>query len=153
VRLFIAVFLHQFFTHFAHTRGMAARSCPRNIDIPLFLAPAFADARASQLSRRQFVTSSARCQQHNTRSKEKNKKRGVSAIRSTGPRVALNVNRYPLPTPADNAAEARKQFKTNENHGLWGFFTVDKRAMLSPEEESAFGMLQYSLQLLGLIML
>ena len=70
--------------------------------------------------------------------REKNKSRGVSAIRRTGPRVPLPIAKYELPRPVLDPP-ARKEFKTNPNHGLWGFFNADKTAMLSPEEELAHG--------------
>ena len=46
--------------------------------------------------------------------------------------------KYPLPVPVIDP-EKRAQFKTSENHGLWGFFNEAKQAMVSGEEESAFG--------------
>ena len=70
--------------------------------------------------------------------REKNKSRGVSAIRRTGPRVPLPIAKYELPRPVVDPP-ARKEFKTNPKHGLWGFFNADKTAMLSPEEELAHG--------------
>lgn len=124
----------------AHTsfNGMASRSLAqhqRQFDVPLFLAPAFANFWVPLPSRKSFSTSTRWCIAHN---REKNKKRGVSAIRSTGPRLRLGVSVFPLPTPVDDA-DRRQKFKTNDRHGLWGFFGEDKRAMISPEDEAAFG--------------
>jgi len=117
---------------------------------PIFLAPALtqlclptATSRARPVSyshspskSRPFSTTSP----HQTRPvrREKNKSRGVSAIRRTGPRVPSPIAKYELPRPVLDP-RARKEFKTNPNHGLWGFFNTDKTAMSSPEEELAHG--------------
>ena len=120
------------------TRSISATPL-RILDLPLFLAPAFADIRTAFRSKRSFSSSSAQCERQN---REKNKQRGVSAIRSTGPRVPLKVNKYPLPVPVENP-DRRKKFKTTENHGLWGFFNEEKKAMVSPEEEASHGMSRF----------
>lgn len=117
---------------------------------PIFLAPALAQlclptatSRAPPVScshspskSRPFSTTSP----HQTRPvrREKNKSRGVSAIRRTGPRVPSPIAKYELPRPVLDPP-ARKEFKTKPNHGLWGFFNTDKTAMSSPEEELGHG--------------
>ncbi len=87
-------------------------------------------------SKKSFSHSATQCERQN---REKNKQRGVSAIRSTGPRLPLKVNKYPLPVPVENP-DRRKKFKTVDNHGLWGFFNEEKKAMVPPEEEASYGM-------------
>ena len=46
-----------------------------------------------------------------------------------------------LPVPAERDPSRVKDFETNPNHGLWGFFNAEKRPMISPEDEAAYGML------------
>jgi large subunit ribosomal protein L47 len=109
---------------------------------PLFLAPALQSLR--------FPQSNCPSQTHNhpfsttpnpqvrLRNREKNKFRGVSAIRRTGPRVPLSISKYPLPEPVLNP-QARKEFKTREDHGLYGFFNEQRAAMTSPEDLTEHG--------------
>lgn len=117
---------------------------------PLFLAPALAHlsfvpstSLAPHTLRphphckaRSFSATS--CHQSRPVRREKNKSRGVSAIRRTGPRVPLPIAKYELPRPVTDPS-ARKEFKTNPKHGLWAFFNADKTAMSSPEEEHGHG--------------
>jgi large subunit ribosomal protein L47 len=118
---------------------------------PLFLAPALAHLslftstfRAQPSCLRPHTPSRARpfsatsSPQARPVRREKNKSRGVSAIRRTGPRVPSPIAKYELPQPVRDPP-ARKEFKTNPDHGLWGFFNSDKTAMSSPEEELAHG--------------
>ncbi|KAF7508809.1 hypothetical protein GJ744_008686 [Endocarpon pusillum] len=72
------------------------------------------------------------------RNREKNKSRGVSAIRRTGPRVPLSMSKYPLPEPVWDPP-SRKEFKTRDDHGLWGFFNEKRTAMTAPEDLDAHG--------------
>lgn len=78
--------------------------------------------------------------------RDMNRKRGVSAMRSTGPRQPLSVSKWPLPVPVTDPEllkEKRRdsQFDSQgqaENHGLWAFF-YDKKAMVPPEAMAAHG--------------
>ena len=72
------------------------------------------------------------------RNREKNKIRGVSAIRRTGPRVPLSVAKYTLPEPVWNPP-GRDAFTTREDHGLWGFFNEKRTSMTLPEDLDAHG--------------
>jgi large subunit ribosomal protein L47 len=72
------------------------------------------------------------------RNREKNKTRGVSAIRRTGPRVPLSVAKYTLPEPVWHPA-GRDAFKTREDHGLYGFFNEARTSMTLPEDLDAHG--------------
>ncbi len=76
--------------------------------------------------------------QSRLRNREKNKSRGVSAIRRTGPRVPLSMSKYPLPEPVWDPA-SRKEFKTRDDHGLWGFFNEQRMPMTAPEDLDAHG--------------
>lgn len=48
------------------------------------------------------------------------------------------VYKFDLPQP-NLDPNRRKEFKTNPQHGLWGFFNEAKKAMVPPEDEIAFG--------------
>lgn len=146
----------------AHYVRRAVSTAPSTtISVPLFLAPALQISSANQTpiqaksaqqhhrhhhrpqNRLQARDFSANCQlqarsAHRYGGKDKNKARGVSAIRRTGPRTPLSVSKYPLPTPVDDPP-ARKEFKTLDDHGLWGFFDKSKRPLTTPEELAEHG--------------
>lgn len=67
-----------------------------------------------------------------------NRKRGVSALRQTGPRQPLSVSKYPLPMPVMDPAK-HTQFPTAADHGLWAFFGSDRAAIQPPEKELNHG--------------
>ena len=71
----------------------------------------------------------------NPKTRDKSKKRGVSVIRSTGPKQAFRGKHmnYDLPVPVIDP-ERRKQFPTNPDHGLWGFFWENRSALTEPED-------------------
>ena len=69
---------------------------------------------------------------------DRNKKRGVSALRRTGPKHPSAVSREPLPRPVTDP-ERRSKIKVNEKHGLWQFFDKDKKAFEAPEVVAEHG--------------
>ena len=107
---------------------LASNSLP-----PLFLLPSFVGIPCQCFSTSPRISAPKRY-------REKNKQRGVSAIRRTGPRIPLSISKYELPRPVVNPP-ARKEFKTNPEHGLWGFFNKEKTPMSGPEDEIAYGVL------------
>ncbi|KIV84656.1 hypothetical protein PV11_00429 [Exophiala sideris] len=120
----------------------------RPTTVPVFLAPAFArpqSGTSTALFSRSYASKSKpeekRPQSLAQRPrKDANKQRGVSAIRRTGPRVTQGLWQYPLPVPvARDQKGISPEYQGSENHGLWGFFNKDKRAILPPEEESSHG--------------
>jgi large subunit ribosomal protein L47 len=117
-------------------RSSLVPSSARCFDLPLFLTPAFAATSLTLQPKRAFAT--ARAPNERPERRMENKHKGVSALRSTGTRVPLEVRKWELPVP-DLDPKKRKEFKTNPNHGLWGFFNAEKAAMISPEDEAAFG--------------
>lgn len=84
----------------------------------------------------------------NTRktNRDMNRKRGVSAMRSTGPRRPLSVSKWPLPEPVTDPKVLKvkrrdAQFDSGglaAKHGLWAFF-YDKKSMVTPEQQGAHG--------------
>lgn len=120
--------------------------------IPLFLVPAFARS-ATITAPTSFARSYASKSTNETEKKQKpnwalharpkidrNKKRGVSAIRRTGPRSTRGLWKYPLPVPvARDHKTTAPHYENSEDHGLWGFFDKSRQAMIVPEEESSHG--------------
>ena len=111
---------------------------------PLFLAPAF-QTNCLRPRRPQLQTPSSHVffstnppTQNRSIKRDKNKSRGVSAIRRTGPRFPLTISKYPLPEPVANP-EARKEFQTRPDHGLWGFFNNERTSISTPEDLNAHG--------------
>lgn len=127
-------------------------ACPTTI--PIFLAPAFArPARPSSLAPALFSRSYASKPQSLSQrpKKDNNKQRGVSAIRRTGPRVMRGLWQYPLPEPvARDHRGTTPEYEDVQNHGLWGFFNQDRKAMIVPEEEASHGKLDSRTNLLWL---
>lgn len=118
--------------------SIAARSLPVS-RIPLFLVPACAESSVNSSFIRTFTSST--CLHERRRNKDMNRRRGVSAIRSTGLRKPLIVDRlYPeLPTPRPEKERPLDEFPINPDHGLYGFFNQDKKVVLTEEEESSHG--------------
>jgi len=50
------------------------------------------------------------------------------------------MSKYPLPEPQLDRTKKTPQ-AVDPNHGLWGFFGPEKKALATPEEEYAHGML------------
>lgn len=99
---------------------------------PSFLLPSLFTSQSSSSS--SFSTCSpARARQ------DRNRNRGVSALRSTGPRKrqTLSVKLEDLPKPV--AADQRSEIQVDPEHGLWQFFNRDKLPFATPEYDNAHG--------------
>jgi hypothetical protein len=130
--------------------------------VPLFLAPAFARAVPVSIpSTTHFSTSTPLCRASATRKQaglkaktegkpnwalqqrpkiDRNKQRGVSAIRRTGPRSMRGLWNHPLPVPvARDHKTIDTQYIDSHDHGLWGFFNRSRQALLEPEQVSSHG--------------
>lgn len=123
------------------------RSSTRNVvSLPIFLTPAFAETRTiTSIISTSRAFSSSSSQKNQKKTSGKNKQRGVSALRSTGPRTQMTLSPHlVLPQPAKDAAARRAEFdEGNETHGLWGFFNKDKASMIPPLDEGTHGMRQH----------
>lgn len=75
-----------------------------------------------------------------------NPDRGVSALRRTGLRYPVGMSTQPLPKPVLDP-KRRSKVQVDPNHGLWGFFNLNRKAMSTPEEDNAHGM-AYSVALM-----
>ena len=72
------------------------------------------------------------------KTKDGNRKRGVSALRRTGPRYPRSISKEPLPQPILDPAR-RSKVQVNEKHGLWEFFDNGKNPFEKPEVVAAHG--------------
>ena len=71
---------------------------------------------------------------------DKNKNRGVSALRRTGPRrrQVFSVDRKDLPEPVFDKAK-KSEVEVDPEHGLWQFFNKRRRLFATPEEDAQHG--------------
>ncbi|KAG5949586.1 hypothetical protein E4U60_003733 [Claviceps pazoutovae] len=83
--------------------------------------------------RASFSTTAQLCQRKIK--KERNKKRGVSSLYGSGPRIPLSMSDIPLPKPRD----FKLKIPFDETHGLWGFFPEPGKMLWTPEETSQHG--------------
>ncbi|KAL8749893.1 MAG: hypothetical protein Q9199_007411 [Rusavskia elegans] len=102
---------------------------------PVFLAPALLPYRLTPAA---FSTSSPVAQRTPRSKHAPHPNRGVSALRRTGLRHRVEMDKYPLPVPVLDPGK-RSKVAVDEKHGLWGFFRPDKKALNTPEETAAFG--------------
>ena len=99
---------------------------------PSFLVPCLSVQQSTHFS------STAPNAKRKTR-RDGNPKRGISAIRHTGPgkRASLSVDIANLPRPV--AREPLQKSETTEKHGLWGFFDRDRNPLPSLEDTYSHG--------------
>lgn len=102
---------------------------------PVFLAPILALASKPVPQHSHFSTSSPLSER---RKRDGNPNRGVSALRRTGLRYPVGMSKEPLPQPVLDPNK-RTKIKTDDNHGLWGFFNSQRTSLSTPEEDSAHG--------------
>lgn len=79
-----------------------------------------------------FSTTARQCKR---KTKDSNKKRGVSSLYGSGPREHLSMSDVPLPRPRD----FKPKVAVDENHGLWGFFPAPGKLLATPEETESHG--------------
>ncbi|KAG6002875.1 hypothetical protein E4U43_001023 [Claviceps pusilla] len=81
------------------------------------------------------VSFSTTAQQCKRRTKDNNKKRGVSSLYGSGPREHLSMSDIPLPKPRD----FKPKIPVDESHGLWGFFPEPGKTLWTPKETEEHG--------------
>ncbi|KAG5929290.1 hypothetical protein E4U42_006356 [Claviceps africana] len=79
-----------------------------------------------------FSTTALQCKR---KTKDNNKKRGVSSLYGSGPREHLSMSDIPLPKPRD----FKPKIPVDESHGLWGFFPEPGKVLLTPKETEEHG--------------
>ena len=70
--------------------------------------------------------------------KVRNKQRGVSPLRRTGPRQRSAVAKTRLPQPVLDPSK-RGSVEVDEDHGLWGFFYNKTQSVLKPDQDYRHG--------------
>jgi hypothetical protein len=106
--------------------------------VPTYLAPNFMKPFLPTLQCAYASTNGPRSK------KGLSRHRGVSALRRTGPRHVLSVSKEPLPQPVLDPAK-RSKVQVRENHGLWDFFSKERRAPITPEQMAAHGKIKFGL--------
>ena len=125
-------------TNNSHSLKMAARSITRPLAQPCSstISSNLSLTQTSCLRRPQSSTfSTSQCHSY---PRDRNPNRGVSALRGTGLRQPVSVSKFPLPEPQLDRTKKTPQ-AVDPNHGLWGFFGAEKKALSTPEEEYAHG--------------
>ena len=119
-------------------RGVSALSS--ELHPPIFLAPLLASISQPLHQRSSFSTTAAL----SVRAKKKrdgNNHRGESALRRTGLKYGNSMSKQPLPRPVLDP-EKRTKIQVDPNHGLWGFFNSERKALSTIDQEKAKGILQ-----------
>ncbi|EGX92963.1 50S ribosomal protein L4 [Cordyceps militaris CM01] len=80
-----------------------------------------------------FSTTGHMCKR---KTRDNNKKRGVSSLYRSGPREPLSMSNVPLPKPR---ADYKPTVPVDESHGLWGFFPEPNKLMWTPTEMEKHG--------------
>lgn len=106
---------------------------------PIFLAPLLASIPQSLHQRSSFSTT-ATLSVRAKRKRDGNPHRGESALRRTGLRYPNAMSKQPLPQPVLDPSK-RTKIQVDPNHGLWGFFNKDRKALSTPQELGQRGML------------
>ncbi|KAF5009471.1 hypothetical protein FDECE_4306 [Fusarium decemcellulare] len=79
-----------------------------------------------------FSTTPPQCRR---KTKDNNPNRGVSSLYGSGPREPLSMSNVPLPKPRD----FKPQVQVDPEHGLWGFFPAQGKALWTPKETEEHG--------------
>jgi large subunit ribosomal protein L47 len=112
------------------------RAPTSTFELPLFLAPAFAQPQpiTPTLVHIRSLSStsplSGRRQNH--------RKRGTDGKRKALIKYPRRITNNFLPKPVANP-DRETGFYLNPNHGLWGFFDEDRKAIRPPDQDAAHG--------------
>ncbi|KAM0801651.1 mitochondrial 39-S ribosomal protein L47 (MRP-L47)-domain-containing protein [Usnea florida] len=116
-------------------RGVSALSS--ELHPPIFLAPLLASISQPLHQRSSFSTTAA-LSVRARKKRDGNVHRGESALRRTGLRYGNSMSKQPLPRPVLDP-EKRTKIQVDPNHGLWGFFNSERKALSTLEQEKAKG--------------
>ena len=108
---------------------------------PIFLAPWISSIPQSLHQRSSFSTTATLSARTNKK-RDGNPHRGESALRRTGLRYPVGMSKQPLPQPVLDP-KRRPRIEVDPNHGLWGFFNKDRKAITPPGEDLQSGMLPF----------
>ena len=114
---------------------------------PIFLAPFMASMPQFLHQRSSFSTTATLSARRPSSKRDRNPHRGESALRRTGIKyptgmsVLLGPGKRSLPQPVLDPAR-RSKIKVDPNHGLWGFFSKDRKAVTDIGADMSRGMLE-----------
>ena len=106
---------------------------------PNFLAPLVALIPQSIHQQSSFSTTATLCVRVRKK-RDGNPHRGESGLRRTGLRYPNDMSKHPLPQPVLDPNK-RSKIEVDPNHGLWGFFNKDRKALSEPGGDMQRGML------------
>jgi hypothetical protein len=134
-----ATILYIHTSHFSHQdeylNGQHLRNKMFRIRPVLRLPTTTGCDRAVIVANRSIHSTAARQFPRSTRGRNPN--RGVSPMRRRPQKERLGAQKYGIPAP--NLGESRRtQPKSDDTHGLWGFFR-DKKAIVTPDEDHKHG--------------
>ena len=104
---------------------------------PIFLAPLLASIPQFVHPRSSFSTTAA-LSVRSMKKRDGNPQRGESALRRTGLRYPNAMSKQLLPKPV---LDRKLKIEVDPDHGLWGFFNKDRKALTPPEDDTERGML------------
>jgi len=117
--------------HYTRLLPRSIQAAPRALTLPpAFLLPSFS---AQQIANFSSTPS-------NEARRDRNRNRGVSALRRTGPRKSqtLSVDLANLPKPVLDPS-ARSEVEVDPEHGLWDFFNPERTSVATLEYQNAHG--------------
>lgn len=109
----------------------ASSGCASRLGLSLHKTPAF-PATTTMRAAANFSTTAPQCKR---KTKDSNRRRGVSSLYRSGPREPLSMSNMPLPKPVD----FKPKIEVDEGHGLWGFFPAPGKLLLTPKETEEHG--------------
>lgn len=111
----------------------------RELHPPIFLAPLL-DSIPQPLHQRSSFSTTATLSVRANKKRDGNPHRGESALRRTGLRYPNGMSKQPLPQPVLDPTK-RSKIPVDSDHGLWGFFNKNRKALSTPEDVIGTGML------------
>ena len=106
----------------------------------MFLAPLIASIPPS-LQQRSSFSSTATLSARKRSKRDGNPHRGESALRRTGLKYPVGMSKQPLPQPVLDPSK-RSKIEVDKDHGLWGFFNKDRKALTPAGGDLQKGMLR-----------
>lgn len=117
-----------------------ASSFPPDCHPPIYLAPLVASIPRPLHQRPSFSTT-ATLSARKKGKRDGNPHRGESALRRTNLRYPVGMSKQPLPQPVLDP-NRRSKIQVDPDHGLWGFFNKDRKALTQQEGDLQTGMLR-----------
>ena len=107
---------------------------------PVYLAPLITST-PRPLHRRSPFSTTAILSARKRSKRDGNSHRGESALRRTNLRYPVGMSKQPLPQPVLDPRK-RTKIEVDPDHGLWGFFNKDRKALTQETGDVERGMLR-----------